>query len=150
MPRIEKAGMTREQILEFLAERQQHWVNRDPSGLASSHAEDGVVHSPIFGTVTGRHAIEQSYRDLFKVFNDWTLEGDDRIIEGNRVAQLFSVQATHTSDLFGVPATGRKFEIRGVLVFDLEGGKIARERRMYDFTGLLLQLGVLKAKPGRH
>jgi hypothetical protein len=26
-------------------------------------------------------------------------------------------------------------------------GKIQHERRVYDFTGLMVQLGVLKAKP---
>jgi hypothetical protein len=29
----------------------------------------------------------------------------------------------------------------------LENGKIVRERRIFDFTGLLVQIGVLKAKP---
>ena len=30
---------------------------------------------------------------------------------------------------------------------DLENGLIARERRIYDFTGLAVQVGALKAKP---
>jgi hypothetical protein len=34
-----------------------------------------------------------------------------------------------------------------VFFYQLEHGKIVRERRVYDFTGLLLQIGVLKAKP---
>ena len=37
----------------------------------------------------------------------------------------------------------------GVLVFELRDGKITHERRLYDFTGLLVQVGVLKAKPGK-
>ena len=32
-------------------------------------------------------------------------------------------------------------------VFEIRGRQIVRERRIYDFTGLLLQIGVLKAKP---
>jgi hypothetical protein len=35
-----------------------------------------------------------------------------------------------------------------VSVCTLKGGKIQHERRIYDFTGLLIQIGVLKAKPG--
>jgi hypothetical protein len=36
-----------------------------------------------------------------------------------------------------------------VLVFEFrEEGKVAVERRLYDFTGLLIQMGVIKAKPG--
>jgi hypothetical protein len=34
-----------------------------------------------------------------------------------------------------------------VFFYQFENGKIVRERRIYDFTGLLVQIGVLKAKP---
>jgi hypothetical protein len=34
-----------------------------------------------------------------------------------------------------------------VMLCDLKDGFITRERRVYDFTGLLLQVGALKAKP---
>jgi steroid delta-isomerase-like uncharacterized protein len=106
-----------------------------------------VVQSPIFGEVRGRAEIERTYRDLFRAFADWTLEGQELIIDGNRAAQVFIVEATHTSEMFGVPATNRRFKIHGVLIFDFRDGRIAYERRMYDFTGLLIQVGVLKTKP---
>jgi hypothetical protein len=31
---------------------------------------------------------------------------------------------------------------------EMRDGLIADERRIYDFTGLLIQLGVLRSKPG--
>jgi hypothetical protein len=34
-----------------------------------------------------------------------------------------------------------------VFFFIVKDGKIQQERRVYDFTGLMIQLGVLKAKP---
>jgi hypothetical protein len=34
-----------------------------------------------------------------------------------------------------------------VFVYELKDGKIVHERRIYDFTGLLIQIGVLKVKP---
>jgi hypothetical protein len=34
-----------------------------------------------------------------------------------------------------------------VFLFVIKDGKIHHERRVYDFTGLMIQLGVLKAKP---
>jgi hypothetical protein len=46
-----------------------------------------------------------------------------------------------------LPASGKRFQFTAVCVFDLRGRQIARERRIYDFTGLLMQVGVLKAKP---
>ena len=141
--------MTREQIVSVMQAMQRAWNVRDPVALAALHADDGVVHSPMFGEVHGRPEIEQTYREMFRGFGDWTYEGQDTIIDGTRAAQLFTATATHTSELFGVEATHRKFKVQGVLVFELRDGKIQTERRLYDFTSLLLQLGVLKAKPGK-
>jgi steroid delta-isomerase-like uncharacterized protein len=140
--------MKREQVVAILQAMQRAWNARDPVALAAAHADDAVVESPIFGEVRGRSEIERTYRELFRAFADWTLEGRDLIIDGNHVAQLFTVEATHTSELFGAEATNRRFKIQGVLVFDFQAGKVSHERRLYDFTSLLLQVGVLKAKPG--
>jgi steroid delta-isomerase-like uncharacterized protein len=141
--------VTREQIVAVLNTMQRAWNSRDSVGLGAAHTDDGVVYSPIFGEVRGRAAIEQSYRDLFTAFADWTFEPHELIVDGDRAAQMFAVSATHTSELFGVPATHRRFRIHGVLIFDFEDGKVGVERRLYDFTGLLVQMGVVKAKPAR-
>jgi predicted ester cyclase len=45
-----------------------------------------------------------------------------------------------------MPGTGRRIETSGAFILTLENGRIAAERRVYDFTGFLVQLGVLKAK----
>lgn len=138
--------MTREQIVAVLNAMQRGWNTRDPVALAALFADNALVHSPIFGELKGRLAIEKSYRDLFRGFADWTFEGQDVIVDGNRAAQLFTVTATHTSDMFGVDATHRSFKIKGVLIFEFRDGRIAFEHRLYDFTSLLLQVGVLKAR----
>ena len=45
-----------------------------------------------------------------------------------------------------MPGTGRRVEVSGAFVMRFENGLIVSERRLYDFVGMLLQLGVLKAK----
>jgi len=138
---------TRTEIEQLFQMRARAWKSRDPGGLAATHAADGRVSSPIFGKVDGRSAIEQSYRDLFKRFADWTLEAEPLIVDGHRVAQVFSVHATHTSEFYGLPATGRRFTLQGVVTFEMAAGKIKLEKRIYDFTGLVVQLGLIKARP---
>jgi hypothetical protein len=101
----------------------------------------------MFGTVNGRPAIEKTYRDLFAAFQELSYESEPLICEGNRVAQSYMFRATHSSDFFGVPATHRRFEIHGVMIYTLDHSHISHERRIYDFTALLIQIGVLKAKP---
>ena len=139
--------MTREQVLEFFARQQDHWNRRDPTALAEGHAPEGTLVSPIFRTVVGRPAILASYRSIFQIFPDWTFTGEELLVDEERVAQAFSVTATHVGEFMGLPGSGRRFQIQGVRLFAMEGGLIARERRYYDFTGLLIQVGVLRSKP---
>lgn len=139
--------MTRDEAATLFAERDAIWRRGDTHALASLHADDGVIISPLFGVIKGLEAIEKSYENIFKIFNDLTLTTEDIVADGDRVAQFFASHATHTSDVFGIPATGRKFKVNGVLVFYFKDGKIVKERRMYDFTSMLIQLGVLKAVP---
>jgi len=140
--------MDRAIVAAFLADRDQHWIARDAEALGASHAQDGIVRSQIFATVQGRTAITESYRSLFRSFTDWHLSSRPPVIDGFRVAQPFDVVATHTGSLLGFEPTGRRFEIHGVLLLDLTPEcLIAQEQRIYDFTGLLIQVGVLRGKP---
>ena len=140
--------MTHDEIRAFFAEQEQHWRDRNPQGLAAGHTPDGVIESPIFRTVTGAHNIGVSYTTLFDIFPDWELLESELLIDGDRVAQTFTVNATHQGDFMGLPGSGKRFTIHGVRVFTMRDGLIALERRYYDFTGLLIQIGVLKGKPG--
>ena len=139
--------MTRQEILAAFDERQQAWTARDPDGLAAGHAEDGTIESPIFGHREGRAAIRDSYRALFDMFPDWDFQAEPLLIDGDRVAQPFTAAATHTGTFMGLPGTNRRFKIQGVRVFTMRDGLIHHERRIYDFTSLLIQVGVLKSKP---
>lgn len=140
--------MDRATVAAFLAKRDQYWSARDAEALGASHAEDGIVRSQIFATLQGRAAITESYRSLFKSFTDWRLSSRPAVIDGLRVAQPFDVVATHTGTLLGFQPTGRRFEIHGVLLLELTPDcLIAQEQRIYDFTGLLIQVGVLRGKP---
>ena len=139
--------MTREEIVEFFARRNQAWVAHDVGALARTHAADGLVRSPMFGELNGREAIAASYASLFRMFPDWTFLSESLLIDGDHSAQSFRASATHSSDFMGLPASGRRFRIDGVRLHTLKDGLIQEEHRIYDFTGLLIQVGVLKSKP---
>jgi predicted ester cyclase len=46
-----------------------------------------------------------------------------------------------------LPPTGKSFRVPAVFLYELKDGQIVRERRIYDFTGLLMQVGLLEARP---
>jgi steroid delta-isomerase-like uncharacterized protein len=141
--------MTHDAAVRFFSQQQEEWNARDAEALASRHTEDGTILSPIFRTVQGRREILNSYRSLFETFPDWQYIGEQLLVDGDRVAQQFLVHATHSGEFMGIPGSGRKFDIKGVRMFEMRDGLIAHERRYYDFTGLLIQLGILRGKPAR-
>ena len=141
--------MTREETTRFFERWQQAWSAQDPSALGSLYAQGCSVTSPMFGQLQGRAAVTESFRKLFTAFPDWKLKVEQLIIDADRAAIVFSTNATHSADFMGLPATGRKAKVSGVLVQKLADGLVDEELRLYDFTALLLQVGVLRAKPGR-
>jgi hypothetical protein len=46
-----------------------------------------------------------------------------------------------------MPASGKPFRLVTAFVYQVKDRQIVRERRIYDFTGLLTQIGVLNIKP---
>ena len=142
--------MTREE-LQGIAERYvETWQRRDPAAIAQYHASDGVAESPIYATLRGRKAIEDASRAFFTSFPDATLEIDAILVDAPRVAIFTTVNATHVNEFFGMPGTNRHIEFRNARLMEMdEQGLIAHERRIYDFTGLLVQSGVLRAKPAK-
>jgi steroid delta-isomerase-like uncharacterized protein len=142
--------MTSDRLTAFIDRHTDAWNRRDSTVLSLGHAEDGVIVSPMFARVEGRLAIRGTYAALFAVFPDWQIKFDPPIADGQRVAVAFSVTATHQGDLMGLEGTGRRCSFDGVSLFDLSPDLlVTSERRFYDFTGLLAQLGVLRIRPAR-
>jgi steroid delta-isomerase-like uncharacterized protein len=125
------------------------WNRKDPAAAAAFHALDGVAESPMYGTLTGRQAIEGGYRAFFTSFPDAMNQLDVIAVERPHVALFITTTATHANDFFGIPGTGRRIDFRSGHLMRIENGSVAHVRRIYDFTGILLQLGVLRAKPGK-
>jgi steroid delta-isomerase-like uncharacterized protein len=142
--------VTKDQVTAFIERHADAWNRRSPDALCLDHAEAGVVVSPMFGRVQGRAHICSSYASLFAVFPDWEIRFETAIVDESRVAVPFSVNATHVGDFLGLPGTGRRCSFTGASLYELDGDMLIREeRRVYDFTGLLAQLGVLRVKPAR-
>lgn len=139
--------MTRDEIVAFFDRRQEAWDNLDAAALAADYAPECIIESPLVGTHQGRAAAQAALQAAFDAFLDIKVRTDTLLIDGNRVAQVTSGEGTNLGGFMGVPATGKPFRLTAVLLYELDGHQIVRERRIYDFTSLLVQIGVLRAKP---
>ena len=138
--------LIRDEILAMFARRQDAYDDLDAAALAADYTEDAVIESPMSGR-HGKADAERNLRAFFDAFLDLKTTFEPPVVDGQHVAVIGMCEGTNMGGFMGVPASGRGFKLRLVLMFELRGDKIAREQRIYDFTGMLIQVGILKAKP---
>ncbi len=139
--------MTPEEVRATVERHVEDLNTHDPVIMSRDHTEQGVVESPSTGTHHGRNEIAQSYALWVDAFPDLELTLEDVIAEGSRAVLVLRLAGTHRGTFLGLAATGKRIEFRAVFLQRLDGDQIAHERRIYDFSGLLIKLGVLKVKP---
>ena len=139
--------MTREEIVELFNRRLKAINDHNIAAFANTYAEAAVVESPLGGTHQGRDTIAAVIETFLDALSDAKITEDELIVDGDHVVQVGSLSGTDTGGLMGMAPSGKPAMLPIVIVCRVADGFIAHERRIYDFTGMLVQIGVLKAKP---
>ena len=138
--------LTREELTALFERRQDAFDNMDADALAGDYADDCVVESPAAGTLRGAAAVDRARRSWFEAFPDLKYRTERLVIDGAHVVQLVTIEGTDIGGFMGLPS-GKSFKAPAVFLYEFRDRKIAHETRIYDFTGVLIQIGLLKAKP---
>jgi steroid delta-isomerase-like uncharacterized protein len=64
------------------------------------------------------------------------------VAEGDKVAAIITVHATHEGEFLGIPATGRVLEWTAIAVFTFANGEITARSELYDHATFMDQLGM--------
>ena len=64
--------------------------------------------------------------------------------ESGRVASAFIIEGTQEKEIPGIPATNKKFETVGMIVFHFDGNKIKEAWVIVDGLSSALQIGIVK------
>ena len=99
------------------------------------------------GRTSGADGLRRVYEAWFSAFPDAEFTPEPPLIDGDRAARMTMVSGTDAGGFMGTQPTGKRFTMPIVQLFTVADGLIVHERRVYDFTGLLVQIGVIKAKP---
>jgi steroid delta-isomerase-like uncharacterized protein len=139
--------MTRDDVVAVLERRVDVVVRRDWNAFSQLYADKARMESPLGGSVQGPEAITKATEAFFVAFPDAVIVTEPPIVDGNRAMMLAEYTGTHHGGMMGLPPSGRPFRIQVAQIFVVEDHRIVDDRRIYDFTGMLVQIGVLKAKP---
>src|ERR1700722_1945000 len=104
--------------------------------------EDVVEQVPFPGQGPGLEGLKDILRAMRTGFPDLYFSVEEQIAEGDKVLTRFEWTGTHRGEFLGVPATGRSVKVWGMVIDQLEGGRIKYTRIIMDTLGLMIQLGV--------
>jgi steroid delta-isomerase-like uncharacterized protein len=91
--------------------------------------------------ISKEEAIEKAKR-LHSAFPDINFSIEELIAVGDKVICRYIMSGTHQAEFQGIPATGNKVEISGIIISRIENGKIVEEREEWDMLGFMQQLGM--------
>lgn len=115
--------------------------NRNKEVVDQVFAQDWVDGNPTFpdqpkGIEGAMYFVEQ-YRNAFP---DIQFNITHLIADTDYVTFRFEATATHKGFLMGIPATGKKVNVTGIVIHKVENGRFAKSWNEVDLLGLKMQL----------
>ena len=124
------------------------WSAQNIEAILSFFTEDCVYEDVALSAVnTGKQQLEAFLRVTFTATPDFRIEPKAVFAAGDRAASEWIMSGTQTGPFPGIPATKKKFSVRGVSLMELEQGKIRRNTDYWSLATLLQQVGVLHGAP---
>lgn len=112
----------------------------DVAAIDQIATPDFVEHVPFPGQGPGREGLKQAVGMFLSAFPDLAWRTEEQIAEGNRVVSRFTWTGTHMGEFLGIPPTGRRVTVWGVVIDVVRDGLFAESRIIMDTAGLIQQL----------
>jgi steroid delta-isomerase-like uncharacterized protein len=120
------------------------WNSHDPEKVLASYTGDVVYEDVPLGVVShGKAELRKFVEDTLTAFPDLKGEVVSSSIWNNHGVSEVVWGGTDK----GFWKTNRQFSVRMLSTFELQGGKVSRNKDFYDLAGIMRQVGVLPAEP---
>jgi len=108
-------------------------------------APEYVYHGPGGQELRGPEGFKQLITLFRTAFPDIRLTIRDMVVEGDKLVSRFTAQGTHKGDLMGIPPTGKRISVTGIIIHRIAGGKVVESWENFDQLLMMQQLGVIPA-----
>lgn len=106
-------------------------------------ALDFIELDPLPGQRQGREGLKEVIAMMRSGFPDIAWKTEESIEQGDKVASRFTWTGTHQGTFLGIPGTGKKVSVKGVVIDRVVDGQMRDSRILMDSLGLMYQLGVI-------
>jgi steroid delta-isomerase-like uncharacterized protein len=119
-------------------------ANHDLQAVSAGWHEDGVEELVPTGVLRGRQAIVRNLADMWSAAPDMETTVT-RLVAGEKQAAVeWRMEGTFSGTAYqGIEPTGKRVEIRGLEMFELEDGLIASTTVYYDSMSFARQVGMM-------
>lgn len=124
---------------------EQVWNARNPAAVERYHSADFRWIDRGAPQLTDRDSMTAFVTVLDEAFSDIRFTIIELIAEGDKVAKHYTFAAAHNGDFAGIPATGRRIENIGMMIYTIRDGMAVEAVAVSDTLGMMQQLGVIPA-----
>jgi steroid delta-isomerase-like uncharacterized protein len=143
---MKEAAMSTEENKAIVRRMTEEFYNQGNSeSIGQFYAASYVHHDPASPHVRDRGGLVESVRAFRAGCPDLYISTEELVAEGDLVTKRWTIHATHTDNLSGMPPTGKHITVNGLELFRLADGKIVEAWLGYDNLSMMQQLGVIPA-----
>jgi predicted ester cyclase len=106
--------------------------------------DDGVVLHGYPADLQGIEGLRAFHAALWEAFPDAQLTVEDLVVDEDRAALRYRLRGTHSGAYLGLAPTGRDFDVEGITLLRLAGGRVVEEWHSPTELAILRSLGVIE------
>jgi steroid delta-isomerase-like uncharacterized protein len=118
---------------------------RKLDALDEIYAKDAEWSGPGGRELRGVEQIREMVSGYLTAFPDVRMTLERQVAEGDLLTTQWRAQGTHKGPLGEIPASGKKVDIRGLLISRFARGKVVDEVELFDELRMLKQIGVIES-----
>lgn len=119
------------------------YERQDFDAVPEFYTADAVRHGGLQGRLEGREALREYLQGSLGGLSDIEISENHCLVDGDLVAYDFDMEATHSGEMLGAPATGNRFRIANAALFRVENDRVTDEWPRTDVLGLLEGIGLV-------
>lgn len=115
------------------------WNKRQLNEAEKVFHEQAIVHTT-FGKFVGPSFMKATAQAWLKAFPDLSMQANEMIEEGDRLALTWTAKGTHKDAFRGIAASNRPVTSHGVTIFRFQGDKVIEYWIYTDIHDVLNQI----------
>jgi len=141
MTNKEEREMSLEENKALVRRYFEEYNKGNPAMIDELCTADFVWHAPGGLEQLSREVTKKVLTGFTTTFSDFRVTIEDMVAEGDKVVAFSKRTGTHIGEYRGIAATGKQVTWTWMVMFRIEGGKIAEEWDEGDHLSLMQQLG---------